>query len=39
VEVDGKRVTDVDYEFATDREHLIRVGKRRFKKVRILQKG
>jgi len=35
VEVDGKRVTDVDYELATDREHLIRVGKRRFKKVRF----
>jgi tyrosyl-tRNA synthetase len=39
VEVDGKRVTDVDHELGTDREHLIRVGKRRFKKVRILQKG
>jgi tyrosyl-tRNA synthetase len=39
VEVDGKRVTDVDYELATDREHLIRVGKRRFRKVRLLQGG
>ncbi len=35
VEVDGKRVTDVDYQLAPDREPLIRVGKRRFKKVRF----
>jgi tyrosyl-tRNA synthetase len=35
VEVDGTRVTDVDYALATDGEHLIRVGKRRFKKVRF----
>ncbi|MFQ5881635.1 MAG: tyrosine--tRNA ligase [Candidatus Methylomirabilales bacterium] len=33
VEVDGKRVTDVDYELATDREYMIRVGKRRFRKI------
>jgi tyrosyl-tRNA synthetase len=37
VEVDGKRVTDLEYELAADREHLIRVGKRRFRKVRIVQ--
>ncbi|MFQ5918159.1 MAG: tyrosine--tRNA ligase [Candidatus Binatia bacterium] len=36
VEVDGKRVAEVDYELATDREYLIRVGKRRFKKVNFL---
>ncbi|MFQ5656294.1 MAG: tyrosine--tRNA ligase [Candidatus Methylomirabilales bacterium] len=36
VEVDGKRVTDVDHELATDREYLIRVGKRRFRKVSFL---
>ena len=35
VEVDGKRVTDVDHELATDREYLIRVGKRRFRKIRF----
>ncbi|MEE9123504.1 MAG: tyrosine--tRNA ligase [candidate division NC10 bacterium] len=33
VEVDGARVSDVDQELATDREYLIRVGKRRFKKI------
>lgn len=33
VEVDGARVTDVDHELATDREYLIRVGKRRFGKI------
>jgi tyrosyl-tRNA synthetase len=35
VEVDGQRITDVNHELATDREYLIRVGKRRFKKVRF----
>jgi len=33
VEVDGRRVTDVSYELATDREYLIRVGKRKFKRI------
>lgn len=33
VEVDGQRITDVDYELATDREYLIRVGKRKFKRI------
>jgi len=35
VEVDGERITDVDYGLSTDREHLIRVGKHRFKKIRF----
>lgn len=35
VEVDGERVTDAEYELSTDREYLIRVGKRRFKRVRF----
>lgn len=33
VEVNGQRITDVDYELATDREYLIRVGKRKFKRI------
>jgi len=33
VEVDGQRITDVNYELATDREYLIRVGKRKFKRI------
>jgi tyrosyl-tRNA synthetase len=33
VEVDGERVSEVDHELSADREYLIRVGKRRFKKV------
>jgi tyrosyl-tRNA synthetase len=37
VEVDGERVTDVEYGLSAAREPKIRVGKRRFKKVRILQ--
>lgn len=35
VEVDGKRITDVNCELATDREYLVRVGKRKFKRVRF----
>lgn len=35
VEVDGRRVTDVNYELKTDREYLIRVGKRKFKRIRF----
>lgn len=35
VEVDGRRVTDVSYELMTDREYLIRVGKRKFKRIRF----
>lgn len=35
VEVDGRRITDVGYELMTDREYLIRVGKRRFKRIRF----
>lgn len=33
VEVDGKRIVDEHLELRTDREYLVRVGKRRFKKV------
>ncbi len=33
VEVDGERVTKVDHELSTDREHEVRVGKRRFRKI------
>jgi tyrosyl-tRNA synthetase len=33
VEVDGQRVTDVDYTLQRGRSYLVRVGKRRFKRV------
>jgi tyrosyl-tRNA synthetase len=33
VEVDGRRVTEVDHELSTKREYMVRVGKRRFKRI------
>ena len=35
VEVDGERVVDETRELATNREYLVRVGKRRFRKIRF----
>jgi tyrosyl-tRNA synthetase len=36
VEVDGERVPDANREFEAGREYLIKLGKRRFRRVRIL---
>lgn len=35
VEVDGQLIKDVNYDLSTDQEHLIRVGKRKFKRVKF----
>lgn len=35
VEVDGERVSEVDRELSPDKEYLVRVGKRRFKKIAL----
>jgi tyrosyl-tRNA synthetase len=36
VEVDGERVPDANREFGVGREYLIKIGKRRFRRVRVL---
>lgn len=33
VSIDGEKITDTDYEFALDREMVLKVGKRRFLKI------